>query len=678
MAENPVTGDVPRYTRSRVLLATALLASLPAGCVTGFTASGRGVEIDGDPPLLAESSLTLTRLPPVCSSTSVQDFPAVASAPLQGSRATRIEPAFLAESSLAITRLPPVCSSTRVQDSAAVASAPVQASRATRVERAFLVGDSGGTAVRPFLAHPVRTEWSDAIGPVVRASGNESSDAAVSAEEVQSDRFGENPVDVEVNLRGAAPTRLIQPEVLPIPSSLPPITLHLDDVDIRKVLEMLSREGAISILVSPGVQGRVTANIEEMDFDQALGAILKLCNLVAHRERELIFVYTPTEHAELEDREQGLVTRVYHLSYVRASDIQMMIMPFLSPDVGKQSITPASDVGIASDTGQVGGDSLAGGEVLIIQDREAAINTIDDIVARVDVRPVQVVIEAVIMEAILEDGLKLGVNFSVLDGAGKAVTVLGSGAAINAAAGFTPAGVLTAAAGLIDDVYPKNTVPPPNDQSIQSGGALRKGFANNDNGLKFGFVDDDVTGFIDALEQVGDINVLASPRVMVLNKQRAELIVGEKLGFLTMTVTETTSMQNFEQEEVGTQLRLRPFVAPDGMIRMEIHPERSSGTLVNGVPQTRTSEVTTNVVVPNAATIVIAGLIEEEEVVAQNGIPLFSRLPLVGALFRYKSTTTVKKELIVLLTPRIWDPNEESPLEHPASHLRHENVDIWQ
>jgi type II secretory pathway component GspD/PulD (secretin) len=145
-----------------------------------------------------------------------------------------------------------------------------------------------------------------------------------------------------------------------------------------------------------------------------------------------------------------------------------------------------------------------------------------------------------------------------------------------------------------------------------------------------------------------------------------------------MTVTETSSTQSFQQEEVGTQLRLRPFVAPDGMIRMEIHPERSSGTLVNGVPQTRTSEVTTNVIVPNGSTIVIAGLMEEQEVVAEDGIPLLCRLPWIGALFRHRSVTTVKKELIVLLTPRIWDPDEEGPPIDPRNHLWHENIDILQ
>ena len=628
MAENQVAGTLSKCIQTCTLPAIVLV-SLLVGCAVGDIGKERLAGVGSCPPPSEEWSAWVTDLPPASSLAYPQGF-------------------------------------------SAKTSPPLEVSSGTGVELAVLPGYVGDAAVH--------LEWSGEHGHVVKVSGSEPGDAYAVGDKVEPDQSGESlvPLPLDVNITGSSQAELNPPDVVPSPDGLPPVTLHLDDVDVRKVLEMLSRDGGANILVSPGVTGQVTANLEGMDFHQAMGAILKLCNLVAHTEEGLIFVYTPEEFAALEGKGQELITRVYHLSYVRASDIQEMLTPFLSLDVGKLSVTPASDVGIASDTDQVGGDSLAGGEVLIIQDTEATIKMIDDIITRVDVRPTQVVIEAVIMEAILEDGMKLGVNFSVLDGAGKAVTVLGSGAAINAAAGFTPAGLLTAAAGLIDDKYPEGAVPSPNDQSIQSGGALRKGYANNDNGLKFGFVDDNVTGFIDALEQAGDINVLASPRIMVLNKQRAELIVGEKLGFLTMTVTQTSSMQNFEQEEVGTQLRLRPFVSPDGMIRMEIHPERSSGTLINGVPQTRTSEVTTNVIVPNGATIVIAGLIEEEEVVATDGIPVLSRLPLIGALFRHKSVTTVKKELIVLLTPRIWDPDEECLSDLPGTCLQHEKIDVWQ
>ncbi|NQU22512.1 MAG: hypothetical protein HQ567_14640 [Candidatus Nealsonbacteria bacterium] len=513
----------------------------------------------------------------------------------------------------------------------------------------------------------IPAQWPNSYRSVLGVAHREPEGAGPT--EAASGQGDENVLRIRSSDAVAPMPSLALPDSLPVPpptttarmQASGPISLHLDNEDIHKVLEMLSRQEKVSILVSPGVTGRVTANLQGESFDEALDALLKVCNLVSHRQRNTIFVYTPTELTQLEDRNRKLDTRIYHLNYVRAGDIQQMVQPFIS-DVGKVAVTPISDVGIGSDTGQVGGDSLAGGDVLIVQDYEDVLKTVDDIVSRVDVRPLQLVIEAVIMEAILEDGMQLGVNFAILDNAGRAVTVLGNGAILNSAAGFSPAGVVTAAAGLINETYADGQSPPLNgDEMIQSGGALRKGYGGNDNGLKFGLTSNNVTGFVRALKQFGDVNVLASPCVMVLNKQRAELIVGEKLGFLTMTATETAAVQNFEQEEVGTQLRLRPFVSADGMIRMEIHPERSTGTLVAGIPQTRTSEVTTNVMVQDGSTIVIGGLSDEQEVLVENGIPVLSRIPWIGALFRYKETTTVKRELIVMLTPRIWDPTQEGP-----------------
>jgi type IV pilus secretin PilQ/predicted competence protein len=429
-----------------------------------------------------------------------------------------------------------------------------------------------------------------------------------------------------------------------------PITLHLDDVEVRKALELVSRGSSLNILVSPRVTGRVTANLQGLTLDQALDAILRVSNLVAYKENGLLYVCAPGEIAQLHENGRSLSTRVYHLKYVRGADIESMITPFLSPEMGKIAVTPMSEVGIATDTGKAGGDSLAGIDVVLVQDYEAVLQTVDQIVAQLDRQPVQVLIEAVIMECVLDHTTNLGVNFSVLDGARDVVTLLGNGAEINASVGFDPAKVLTAGG--------------------KFAGGPKGGFSGDTHGLKFGFVDRDVTGFVRALERVGKTNILASPRILVLNKQRAELIIGDKIGYKTLTVTETASVEKVEFLNVGTQLRLRPFVADDGMIRMEIHPERSTGEVDNGIPRTSTREVTTNVIVPDSCTIVIAGLMEDEEVVDQSGIPVLSRLRWVGPLFRQRIATKTKKELIVLLTPRIWNPAQPDagvgPISDPA------------
>ena len=126
---------------------------------------------------------------------------------------------------------------------------------------------------------------------------------------------------------------------------------------------------------------------------------------------------------------------------------------------------------------------------------------------------------------------------------------------------------------------------------------------------------------------------------MVLNKQRAEFQIGEKLGYISQTITETTSTQSVEFLDTGTQLRIRPFITSDGVIRMEVHPELSDGEVTvepNGVtlPNKRLTEVTTNIMVRDGCTVVIGGLIQEQLTNTTTQIPVLGNLPLVGFVFR--------------------------------------------
>src|SRR5207253_2968885 len=220
------------------------------------------------------------------------------------------------------------------------------------------------------------------------------------------------------------------------------------------------------------------------------------------------------------------------------------------------------------------------------------------------VPPMQVLIEAVILHVELDKNREFGVNFGVVDTAREILTVVGNGATINATVAFDPLHVLTAEGFVRGD----NT----------------RGFAADEHGLKFGFVDKDVTGFIRALSTIGKMEVLATPRLLVLNKQRAELVLGQRLGYATLSQSLVSTVQQVQFLDVGTQLRVRPFISSDGMVRMEIHPERSSGQVINNIPQTNTAEVTTNIMVPDGATIVIGGLIDNEDHKDQSGVPFLS------------------------------------------------------
>jgi len=164
------------------------------------------------------------------------------------------------------------------------------------------------------------------------------------------------------------------------------------------------------------------------------------------------------------------------------------------------------------------------------------------------------------------------------------------------------------------------------------------------------------SAFIKALESMSETKIIAAPRLLVLNKQQANVQVGDQLGFQNQTTTQTSSSMSYQSIPVGTILSLRPFISSDGMIRLDVSPQRATGQIVDSIPQTNTTQVSTNVMIPDGQTIVIGGLIDNEVTNSWSGFPFLSRIPILGYLFRHTSDTLLKKELIVMLTARIVRP----------------------
>lgn len=405
------------------------------------------------------------------------------------------------------------------------------------------------------------------------------------------------------------------------------------DADLREVLELLSQKSGLNILASKSVQGTVSASLNNVDTQTALDAILKSTGYVAYREGEIIFVGTAEEYRDRKNHMQGIETRIYRPNYVTAVELQQLITPLLTADIGAISISSAAEAGIQSSSSAAGGNDFAGNEVVLVKDYENVLEHVDRVFHEVDRQPAQVAIEAMILSVSLTDESDIGVDFELLKNQLDFRLISGS--------------------------------PPASLTSIVA-----------DGGLKLGFLDSSTTLFVEALETIGDTNVIATPRLLVLNKQRAEILIGSELGYVSTTVTETAVTQAVEFLEVGTQLRIRPFIASDGMIRMEVHPELSTGSVrvESGftLPDKEVTEVTTNIMARDGSTVVIGGLMREDIDNTVTQIPFLGSLPVVGPLFRQTSEETEKREIIVLITPRIvCDPNLNHEGHKGATEFHH-------
>lgn len=435
--------------------------------------------------------------------------------------------------------------------------------------------------------------------------------------------------------KGGSPTKNGNSQV-PVVEGDDDLEIFVQDKDIREVLSLLSEAGGLNILTSKNVSGNVSASLRGVSIDEALDAILKSTGFVARQEGQFIYVGTPQDFTELQQSLDELGTRVYRPNYTTALELQTLVAPLLTPEVGKTSITTPAQTGIPSDGASAGGDSYSSNEALLVQDYEGVLLQIDQVVAEIDKRPLQVAIEAMILSVKLDDENKFGVDFQLLRDLGTIKFGLGT---------------------------------PPTDL----------GTVNfNDAGLKFAFLDSSLGSFLTALEAVGETSVITTPRLMALNKQRAEILIGEQLGYVSTTVTETSTAQSVEFLEVGAQLRIRPFISPDGVIRMEIHPELSSGRVdVRGgftLPEKSVTQVTTNIMVRDGYTIVIGGLMSEELTSTVRQIPFMGNLPVVGPLFRSTTETSERRELLVLVTPRImndFETDNEGVEQTGEFHRRH-------
>ena len=404
-------------------------------------------------------------------------------------------------------------------------------------------------------------------------------------------------------------------------------SLQVHDAELTQVLDMLAQLAGVNILPSADVQGRVSLNLQDVTVERALEAILKSRGFVHEREADFIYVRSEAEVARIKLRNRQLVSKLYQPMYISASELSKLLTPLLTREIGQHSVTSPIPIG------DTAGDEFAQRDALLVQDYPEVIAAIDRVIIEMDVPPLQVLIEAKILSVTLSDTMEYGVNFTLLNGRHQGVGA---------------------------------TLPT----------ADRVG---NSCGLKHGFVSD-VAGFIKSLESIGDTSLVSAPSIRVVNKQKAEMIIGDRLSYKTLAFNGAQTIENVQFLDAGTKLMFRPFISPDGLVRLEVHPERSSATINKGtgLPSLSTTEVTTNIMVRDGCTVVIGGLISEEAMESIDRVPLLSAIPLVGASFRNKAERTKRTELIVLLTPHIVTEPEaviegaalQAETEDRAAHFR--------
>lgn len=429
------------------------------------------------------------------------------------------------------------------------------------------------------------------------------------------------------------------------------ISLRVRGVDIGTVLEVLSYQARTNIVASAGVKGAITANLYDVTLNEALEAILTPNQFAYRRVRNTIFVGTREEIREDAPKLETRVFRLRHLSKAEAMSVYTSVIgaaptpsdagPGASGSAAPSPFAPLALGNSGSGRGPSAADdeSPTHQEFLIVTDTPERIEALAALLKELDVRPRQVLIEATILRATLNEDNEFGIDFTVLGGIDFQTVGSVSDASANLQTGPLPASRL------------EQTTLNVNTNLIQTPPT---------GGFSFGIIHNSVGAFVRALEEVTDVTVVANPKLVALNRQTAEVIVGRRDGYLTTTVTQTAAIQTVNFLETGTQIRVRPIIADDGSVRLDVHPKDSNGGLTAAnLPFEETTEAHANILVNDGHTVLIGGLFRERTVTSRSQVPGLGNIPLAGALVQNRDDATVREEVIILLTVRVLQDSAE-------------------
>ena len=273
--------------------------------------------------------------------------------------------------------------------------------------------------------------------------------------------------------------------------------------------------------------------------------------------------------------------------------------------------------------------NLAERKMLVVEDLPSFISRIEKILAEIDLEPKQIFIEAKILEISLRDTESFGLDWAKLFSSDGGSGVVGT-------------------RGLSNPISP---------------------------GLFFDLVTPNVEVALDALFTRGRLQTLSTPKLLALEDQEAEVIIGDRLGFRVTTTIDQVTSETIEFLESGVILRVLPSVDGQGRIMLTIHPEVSTGRVEDGIPNQVTTEVTTQMLVEDGQTVFIGGLIRRSLDQNREGVPVLGDIPIVGRIFSNKSDSSINTETVVMITPHIVDNNNNViNAREKARAIRLENV----
>ncbi|WP_436917341.1 type IV pilus secretin PilQ [Acinetobacter schindleri] len=408
------------------------------------------------------------------------------------------------------------------------------------------------------------------------------------------------------------------------------ISLDFQDIEVRRVLQLLADFTDINMVAADSVQGNITLRLKEVPWDQALDIVLKTKNLDKRRNGNVIWIAPVSELIKAEEEEAKALaqsvklapiqTEYIQLSYAKAADIEKLITQNKGSS-GSNSSSSDDKGTLLSSRGSISVDSRT--NTLIVNDTQQFVDKIRNMIDLLDVQVKQVMVEARIVTAETNFSRDLGIRWGLQRN--------------NPSLSAGPNG---------SNVW-GGDYSPKLDLSVDLGTATAGTF--NFGLLKISDYMLDLQ--LTALQTDGLGEVLSAPKIMTGDKQKAYILRGTEIPYQTWSAEggTTTSFK-----EANLRLDVTPSITPDGKVQMELQIEKDSvGTITSEGPSINTNELQTNVLVGDGETVVLGGIFDDIRANNYQKVPFLGDLPVIGNFFKNNSRTSNQAELLIFITPRI-------------------------
>ncbi len=413
-----------------------------------------------------------------------------------------------------------------------------------------------------------------------------------------------------------------------------PISVNLKDVDLKDFFRLIHEISGLNVVLDPNVHGTLTVVLDDVPWDQALDIVLKNNDLARELEGNVLRIATvetlkkeaDARRAQVEAEalavEKVSVTRF--LSYAHAKDVILTLKKFIS----------------------VRGDVVADERTnaVIVNDIPKVIPVIDRLLTQLDRKTQEVEIEARVVAATRTFARDIGTQLGF--GWGNGHSAVGGASAV----GSSPTTTSNLTPGYI-------TVP----GTGTSGGSSIPLFSNlgstsPTSGLTF--LNASNTVRIDAIltmaESRGLLKVLSRPRVVTQNNIQALVKQGVRVPIVTQA--QLGGPPTVTYVDAFLRLTVTPQITSENTIFLNVDVENTTpnfGTEIQGNPELITQQATTQVLVTDGGTVVIGGVIQTQNSIQVDQVPLLGNIPYLGNLFKHTTVSTSNQELIFFITPRI-------------------------